>query len=305
MKQAVFSAIIFLFAANSFALKGKHVFITTDDNWTLHALYHNPYSDSQEGDFFLLIHTQRKNLYEFSHFMRQIEKRGYGYLALDLRGHGKSLTAPNGSTTTYKTFRTGGIDNQYNKMTRDIDAAVKFLREHQIEEKRIILMGTILGANLAIKAAAINQNIGGVIALTPILNANDVRSVNPLRAYGKRPIFLISSARGKRQYKEFQLLNDIAKTRSGKENVTVSIQKRGVGAKLLNSYTIGQIFVWVKNFKLPTVYIKKEQPKEIENAEISGEIEKDIQETESFFARENADKENEISDETETEDEGQ
>ena len=139
-------------------------------------------------------------------------------------------------------------------MARDIEGAIKFLESEEIAKDRMIVMGSLLGANLAIKTAAIHQEIQGVITLSAVLNVNDVLSVNPLKAYGKRPILFITGTDNKRQYKEFQLLKDIAKMSSGNENITTIIANRGSGAKLLNSRVIRKIFAWIKNPKLPPIF---------------------------------------------------
>jgi alpha-beta hydrolase superfamily lysophospholipase len=225
--------------------------LTTEDNWKLQAKYFKPVEDNP---VIILIHAQKRSADEWKKLYPEMEKSDYGYLAMDMRGHGTSIVSPSGSTVTYKSFSIGGTDNEFNKMTRDVESAVNFLNSKSITDDRIILMGSVLGANLAIKTAAIRRGIKMVIAISPVTNVNDVLSVNPLRAYGKRPILIIYGA--SRYYNEFRLLNNIARSVCGRENTTTIVEAVGFGTNLLTRSTIRKIFEWLKHPSLPQVVIQ-------------------------------------------------
>ena len=89
------------------------------------------------------------------------------------------------------------------------------------------------------------------IAISPVLNVNDVLSVNPLRAYGRRPLLMISGVDRAKQYKEFQLLNDIAKRACGRENTAVIIEAKGFGPGLVNKNNVRRVLDWIQNPRLP------------------------------------------------------
>ena len=229
----------------------ERVTLTTDDGWKLNARY---LKAAENAPTVVLIHSQKNDLGEWKLWFGYLKRYGYGYIAMDLRGHGNSFITPNGSTTTYKTFAISGPNNEFNKMIRDVEAALAYLSTNSVTGDRIILAGSALGANLAIKAAAIHPEISMTAAFSPALNVNDVLSVNPLYAYGRRPLLLMAGANRARQYKEFQLLNDIAKLKCGKENVTTIVEASGSGAgELVTRYNIRMIFDWFKNPRLPRV----------------------------------------------------
>jgi pimeloyl-ACP methyl ester carboxylesterase len=230
----------------------ERVTLETDDGWKLNARYLRA---AQGVPTLILLHTQKSDLTEWELWFPYLKRYGYGYLALDLRGHGFSFVMPNGSTTSYKAFNTSGPDNEFNRMTRDVEAAVAYLSNNSVTAPSIVLAGSALGANLAIKTAAINQDIAMVIAISPALNVNDVLSINPLRAYGKRPILLVAGADRARQYKEFQLINDIAKSACGKENVSVLVEAKGIGPDLITKYNIKRVLDWLRNPRLPQVVV--------------------------------------------------
>ncbi|MBU2530229.1 MAG: alpha/beta hydrolase [Elusimicrobia bacterium] len=248
MKLTLILLLVFSFIAS--AQTSEFVTFKADDDWQIHAKYSNPQNNKS---FFLLLHAQKTSHTDFTNLFYHLQKHKYGYLALDLRGHGSSIYNLEGTTETYKTFALSGADNQFNKMARDIEGAIKFLASKEIGKERLIVMGSLLGANLAIKTAAIHQEVQGAITLSAVLNVNDVLSVNPMKAYGKRPLLFISGTDNKRQYKEFQLLENLAKRIAGEENVTTIIARTGLGASLLTSSTIGKILAWTKYQKLPTI----------------------------------------------------
>ncbi|KAF0127407.1 MAG: putative lysophospholipase [Elusimicrobia bacterium] len=248
----IICAVLFL-AAPSRAQEpraGEAVTFQAADGWTIHADYLPP---AEGAPVVLLLHSHRSSSAEWKTFQAQLKRYGYGWLAPDMRGHGRTVTDPTGSTVTWKSFRHSGSDNEYNKMIRDVDGALVFLSTRAITTDRVIMAGSILGANLAIKTAAIYKEIPKVVAVSPVLNVNDVLVVNPLRAYGRKPLLMLAGANRERQFKEFQLLNDIAKLSCGAENVITLVEARGFGAELINRYSARRILDWLKSSSFPPV----------------------------------------------------
>ncbi len=228
----------------------ERVTLTTEDGWNLSAHYLPAGPDSPT---LLLIHSQKSDLGEWKPWLPLIKRYGFGYLSMDLRGHGDSFVTPDGSTTSWRSFSPSGSDNEYNKMLRYVEAGLAFLSTNSVSGERTVLVGDVLGANLAIKAAAIHPEVAMVIAVSPVLNVNDVLSVNPLRAYGTRPLLMIGGAGQGRQYKELQLLNDIARRACGKENAAIIVEAKGFGPKLISRYNIRRVLDWIKNPRLPEI----------------------------------------------------
>lgn len=226
----------------------ERVTLHTEDGWNLDARY---LKAADTAPTVVLIHTQKSDHTEWAPWLPLMKRYGFGYLAFDLRGHGNSFVMPDGSTATWRSFSLSGPDNEYNRMLRDVDAALAFLSTNSVTGAQTVLAGSVLGANLAIKSAAIHPDISMAIAISPALNVNDVLTVNPLRAYGKRPLLLIAGADRAKQYKELQLLNDIARMACGKNNVTVMVEPSGIGPDLVTRYTARRVLDWIRNPRLP------------------------------------------------------
>jgi pimeloyl-ACP methyl ester carboxylesterase len=237
-------------AAQAEQREEERVTLTTEDGWPLSGRY---LKAPESAPTLVLIHAQKSDLTEWDPVIKPLKRYGFGYLAFDLRGHGNSFLTPGGSTTTWRAFSVEGQDNEYNKMLRDVEAAIVYLSSRSVSGGNIVLAGSVLGANLAIKAAALHPEISMVIAISPALNANSVLSVNPLRAYGRRPLLLIAGADKARQHAEFQILNHTAQITCGKSNVTVIVEAKGYGPGLVNKYNVRRVLDWIKNPRLPEV----------------------------------------------------
>jgi len=262
--RALFLISVFLFAGllaaqdRPPAREEERISLLTDDGWKLDARFLRA---AENAPTVVFIHSQKQDLTEWGIWFGHLKRYGYGYLAMDLRGHGNSFIAPDGSTTTYKAFATSGSNNEFNKMIRDVEAALAFLSTTGVAGDNIILAGSVLGANLAIKAAAIHPEIAMTAAFSPVLNVNDVLSVNPLRAYGRRPLLLVTGTNRAKQYKELQLLNDIAKQACGRENITTIVEAEGFGAgELVTKYNIRKFFDWFRNPRRPFVVERSTAP---------------------------------------------
>ena len=82
----------------------ERITLTTDDGWKLNARY---LKAAETAPTVLLIHSQKNDLTEWNLWFDYLKRYGYGYLAMDLRGHGLSFVMPNGSTTTASTMIPG------------------------------------------------------------------------------------------------------------------------------------------------------------------------------------------------------
>lgn len=110
-------------------------------------------------------------------FARQLALAGYAALTIDLRGQGK----------------TGGAAD-WQKAVSDVRLVWReFSALEVVDGNRTALMGTSLGANLALLAASAEPAIRTVVLLSPGLNYNGLITLDAIGAYGARPIMLIGS----------------------------------------------------------------------------------------------------------------
>ena len=235
---------------------GLLVEVTTRDGWKLTAKYNPP----QEGKMsFLLLHGTGGRKEDWYGLARPLLKRGYGYLALDLRGHGDSRTAPDGKPATYrkfivnKEFNGDKHYNEYSNMAADVEAGMAYLAGQGVTEDKVGLIGADVGSSLALRYAALHSKVPMVAMLSPRLQYQDVTTVNAMRAYKDRPVLLVYSEEDKSTAKELPILQHFAVMSAGERKVTVVAAPTEHGAKMLRGPVIAQVFDWIENPVKPEV----------------------------------------------------
>jgi len=115
---------------------------------------------------------------------------GYAALAIDLRGHGESVNQ-NGKAISFQSF----TPDDFNKMMLDIKAAKKFLvTQKGINPNNIAIVGASIGANVALKYAAMDPSIKAVVALSPGLDYKGVTTSDTIKKY-MNPIYIATAGK--------------------------------------------------------------------------------------------------------------
>ncbi len=225
-----------LFTSVWAAPKPQNVTLSTKDGWSLAAVYQPA---SGKDTTVVLLHDLGKNKEAFAAFEKALAKVGFGYLAMDLRGHGQSTG--NGE---YKTFAREGADNLFNQMVQDGQAALDFLKAKKIAPENIILLGTGLGANVAAKTAEKNPAVLGLGLISPSANIRDVLPVPALRTY-KGAVMIAASAGDRKGFLEASILRNVSFLTTGEGNVTFLTAYDYAGHELLDKYITQSVVQWV------------------------------------------------------------
>lgn len=137
-------------------LDGKilNVSIKTSDNLSLKCWDINPHNHNK---YIIVCHGNSQNLNECQELYSTIHKKGYGVFALEYRGYAENP----GKVTE---------DGLY----KDAEAALKYLRDKGVEDKKIGLVGYSLGGAVAVDLRKKNKNLGGIILMSTFHNALDL-----------------------------------------------------------------------------------------------------------------------------------
>ncbi|HAM35345.1 MAG TPA: hypothetical protein DEB40_11225 [Elusimicrobia bacterium] len=127
------------------ATAARTVHFKTPDGWTLAARYRAP---RLGRPVVILVHGVAAGKDEWAPLEAELERRGVGSLAVDLRGHGESLRGPAGDTD----FRGFDAAGEWPKAAKDIAAATAFLQRQGIAPSRVGYLGASIGANLVSRA---------------------------------------------------------------------------------------------------------------------------------------------------------
>ncbi len=236
-----------LFAAVSClaAPKEQAVTLTTQDGWKLAAVYRP--ADNNTWPTAILLHDLGKSKAVFSSLEQALAKAGMGYLAVDLRGHGQSVGGGN-----YKSFAKEGPDNPFNKMGRDVQAAVAFLKTKGISNQNMVLIGAGLGANVAAKTVGLLPDIFGIALFSPNVNIRDVLAVPALKLY-KGNVLIAASADERKGFLEASILRNVAFLSAGEGKVTFLTAYDSASHEMLDKYFISTLVQWIRTPQRPAV----------------------------------------------------
>ncbi|MFH2201493.1 MAG: alpha/beta fold hydrolase [Elusimicrobiota bacterium] len=231
-------------------LPGDVVEIKTKDGWTLAGSYQPARED--QLTFILLhdAHGRRQNWYWLT---RRMERKGLGFLAIDMRGHGQSQNPPEGKEASWRKFKRAKRDNDWENIREDVEAAVAFLEEHGVPSETIALGGADVGGSIALKYAALHEEIEMVFLLSPGFSYQEVLTVNAMRAYRRRPILLVVADDDRRSSTETPILFQFARNAAGPENATLLRTEKGHGTRMLyyNKGVTDKIVGWIEDPVVP------------------------------------------------------
>ena len=107
-------------------LAGEAVFFTTSDGWTLSARFLPPADENEP--VFMLLHEARGRRSNWYSLGRKFAQEGIGYLAVDMRGHGESTQAAEGTQKDWRKFHSEKNDNDFDYMREYVADAFAFLK---------------------------------------------------------------------------------------------------------------------------------------------------------------------------------
>jgi dienelactone hydrolase len=168
------------------AQTARVVRLTTADDVGISAAFYSAITNPAPG--LILVHDTGKTRNEWSTFVPVLQKAGYAVLAIDLRGHGEStrrLTAQGPKSLDYHNF----TPRDFQDMLLDIDAAFDWLTTQPgVDTNRVALVGAGLGANVAVRYGAFNDEVAAFLLFSPGFVYQDVRTDDAIAKLGKRPL---------------------------------------------------------------------------------------------------------------------
>jgi len=201
-----------LFSACAKTLPGSEpqAKIITKDNVILVGKFAPPKNPAKFT--FILLHGLASDKGEWYGFADKLSRRGYGYLAIDMRGHGESNKTTDGADVDIKYFGPPGPGSEWSKMVEDADAMVKYLvGKRGIKKGTIALAGASIGANISLIYSANHKFVPFVVLLSPGLKYIELFTAKAMKEYGKRPVAIAASPGDKYAYESSERLITIAK----------------------------------------------------------------------------------------------
>lgn len=191
----------------------ERVTITTEDGVAIVGDYAAGPKDAPAA---LLLHMMPARRDSWKPLAGLLAGLGLATLAIDLRGHGESVSGAGGKRLDHKKF----IDAEHQAKMKDVEAAVRWLAEKGHPSSRLALVGASIGANLAIAYAGGHQEVRAIVALSPGLDYRGVATAHAVEAmprsqrlllvaseedeYSHVSVLALAKAKGDAELKEFK-----------------------------------------------------------------------------------------------------
>ncbi len=147
----------------------------------------------------VFLHSIGKDSNEWGTFPSEINSGlGVATLAIDFRGHGKSIINKNSKKVYWQYFKTA----EFKKYPYDIVDVLKDIKEHypEIDTSKIAVAGTSLGANMGLMAGSLGINAKTIIMFSPMLDYKGYDLRLSIVKYGNHPLLFIVSKKDSYPY---------------------------------------------------------------------------------------------------------
>ncbi len=161
----------------------------TEDSVKIVADYYKPQAANSPVAILLHMHRSKRSAWE--PLVPHLREAGFAVLAIDMRGHGESVTPAAMNLERRSMDRDPTL---YNAMYHDVAAAYAFLaRQGDVDLTRLAVVGASVGCSVAIDYGRRERSVDVVICMTPGENYLGVDSVDHIKAYGAKPILLLAT----------------------------------------------------------------------------------------------------------------
>ncbi|MGQ9648587.1 MAG: alpha/beta hydrolase [Phycisphaerae bacterium] len=173
-------------------METRPVSFTTDDGIEIHGAYVPPGAQAEgKAPIAILLHMYNRDHKDFLPLLSFLHEAGFASLAIDMRGHGRSL----GPASINLPKRVGDRDPKlFREMYRDVEAAYLWLADQAgVDTGRFVLVGASVGGSVAINYAGRDRSVDAVVWLTPGTRYLGIDSMRDARKYGRRPLLMLAA----------------------------------------------------------------------------------------------------------------
>lgn len=141
----------------------------------------------------ILLHMMPARRDSWRELTAALAARGVACLAIDLRGHGDSVTTTDGRRLNYRDFS----DGEHQQTRGDVTAAVAHLRQSMpgLATVPLVLIGASIGANLSLRFAADHPEVKAVVAMSPGLDYRGVTTAEAVQRLSPRQSLWLGASR--------------------------------------------------------------------------------------------------------------
>ncbi len=198
--------VLAVLAMDALGVQPEIVEFRTSDGVTIVGDYYRPASKDSPVAILLPMHRSQRAAYK--PLVPRLTEAGFAVLAIDLRGHGDSLSPKSARMEERSVARDATL---YNAMHLDVEAAYAFLAgQPNVDLSRLATVGASVGCSVAFDYARRDRSVDVVVALTPGTNYLGVNSREHVADLGAgRSVLLLATEDERVACDELSGLNSI------------------------------------------------------------------------------------------------
>lgn len=164
----------------------QKISFNASDGYWIHADYYGPMSKYNAGPIVILLHDFERDRSAWQPLIAPLREAGFIVLALDLRGHGRSATSDTRERVAQR-------DPQlFRDIQLDLRGAYYWLSQQEgLDRARFAIVGSGIGANLALQYAVRDRSIDVIVCLSPQMEIPGLDPVGDLgQIHGRSVLFV-------------------------------------------------------------------------------------------------------------------
>ncbi len=200
---------------------GEAVRLTTRDKLSLAASYFAPRTrgDSKVPGV-LLVHDAGSSRESVASLALYLQRKGYGVLTLDLRGHGESA----GKELDWSKLDEKGRQSAWAFAARDLDAAASYLlKRKEVHAANLSIVGVGAGGALALRHAMDDDATRAVVLIDPPAEVYGFDMTEGIADLGGLPTLVVASKDCRDRAQGMQA--DAQEANDGYEYITVQVMR--------------------------------------------------------------------------------
>ena len=235
------------FAAKKPKINVEEVQFNTRDKLTLTADFYPPRKKGR-APLAMLIHDAGQDRSGLVKVALNLQKRGFAVLALDLRGHGASVSE--GWDWAERTTESEKV-NLWSFAMRDLHAAKEYLRERKdVHNANLCLVGVGAGAALAVRYALNDESARAVVLVDPQLEAYGYNLYKDVCGLEGLPTLIMIPSKRRDEADRMQL--QAHKHNDGLEYVKIKTVRPGKdGNPLVDKRVPSEVLTFLKTEAMP------------------------------------------------------
>ena len=184
--------LIILCCLTTTAVQAEQISFTASDGHPLVATLDMPAREMDIHTGVILLPMYRHTRQSWQPLVQQLTAAGFTCLSLDLRGHGQSRFAADGSDDSKRVIARD--PDLFNTMYLDVAAADNWLRTEKSQLKKRVLVGASVGCSVAVHAVSSGSvKPDSVVLMTPGENYLGIRTMDHIRNWPGIPMLILSS----------------------------------------------------------------------------------------------------------------